>query len=66
MFGSRKTVISSFTISLTQPLPQMRRFLAPPEQAAALTAVRNVRVAEEDLARVAGGKARGGGGDAQG
>ena len=39
-----------------QPLAQMRRFLAPPEQAAALAAVRNVRVAEEDLARVAGEK----------
>ena len=36
----------------------MRRFLAPPEQAAALAAVRNVRVAEEDLARVAGKSAR--------
>ena len=58
MFGSCKTVISSFTISLTQPLAQMRRFLAPPEQAAALSAVRNVRVAEEDLARVAGEKCK--------
>ena len=56
MFGSSKTVISSFTISLTEPLARMRRFLAPPEQAAALAAVRNVRVAEEDLARVAGEK----------
>ena len=52
MAGSSKIVISSFAISLTQPLAQMRCFLAPPEQAAALAAVRNVRVAEEYLARV--------------